>query len=75
MKDDWDGLQEELSGLPEEEQESMKEHFNKLISDYDNLGDILYGDVDGFNDTVVNMDDSDKKTYTDEIVRVELLDV
>ena len=53
----------------------MKEHFNDLIDDYDNLGDILYGEIDAFNDTVVNMDDGDKKAYCDEIIRVELLDV
>ena len=74
MKDDWDGLQEELLQLPEDEQEKMKTHFNELIDDYDTLGDILYGDIGTFNDTIANMEDPAKKTYADEIVRVELLD-
>ena len=74
MKDDWDGLQDELNSLPEDEQEKMKEHFNELIDDYDTLGDILYGDVGTFNDTIANMEPVAKQTYTDEILRVELLD-
>ena len=28
MKEDWEGLQEELNQLPDEEQDKMKEHFN-----------------------------------------------
>ena len=39
----------------------MKTHFNELIDDYDTLGDILFGDIGTFNDTINNMEDPAKK--------------
>ena len=74
MRDDWDGLVGELQSLPENEKEKIKEHFNSLIDEFDNLGEILFGDIDDFNDTISGMASAKLKQYTDEILRVELID-
>ena len=53
----------------------MKDHFNDLISDdCDNLGDLLYGEKDDFISVFQNLESHVAKCFTDEIVRVELLD-
>ena len=74
MRDDWDGLVDELKTLPENEKEKIREHFNGLIEEFDNLGEILFGDIDDFNDTISGMSGQKLKIYTDEILRVELID-
>ena len=71
---DWDSLQDELLKLPDDEQDSMKEHFNNLIEEADTLGDILYGDKEEFQNVTGALGGDDLKTYTDEIIRVELVD-
>ena len=47
--EDWDSLQNELTKLPEEEQDALKEHFNGIIEEKDNLGDLFFGDCSDFN--------------------------
>ena len=71
---DWVGLQDELFALPADEQEAMKEHFNDMIDEHDALGDILYGEKEEFEAVTNELDSDTLKSYTDEIIRVELVD-
>ena len=48
MKTDWDGLQEELGALPDEEKDAIKDHFNQLIDDKDNIGEVLFAEKEDF---------------------------
>ena len=44
----WDELQEGLEGLPEQEQEEIKEYFNTAIEGEDDLGEMFFGDSQDF---------------------------
>lgn len=37
--ENWDELRQMLEEKPEDEQEAIKDHFNRLIEDEDDLGD------------------------------------
>ena len=75
LRDDWSQLGDELNQLPSMEQDKIKSHFNGLIDGFDELGEILFGDLDDFNDTVSGMNTDQLKAYIEEIVRVELIDL
>ena len=51
----------------------MKNHFNDLIDDKEDLGEILYGDVEAFVDKVNELNEDEKKTYVDELYRTEII--
>ena len=51
----------------------MKAHFNELVDGYDRLGDILFGEVDEFQEYVEPLDNEVKKAYVEEMVNVELI--
>ena len=56
MKNDWDSLQSELSSLPDDEVEAMKDHFNAFVDGCDTVGDALFdADSDDFVQTVENL--------------------
>ena len=48
LTETWDDLSEAVNGLDQEEQDQLKDHFNKFIEDHDDLGEILFGDADDF---------------------------
>ena len=52
----------------------LKEHFNGLIEEQGSLGDSLHGDLDDFKLILSELGDADKKTLTDELIRVEIFD-
>ena len=49
--DSWDFLQEAQNGLGAEEA-AYKDYFNNLCKEYDDLGEMLFGDVQDFDDLV-----------------------
>ena len=71
--EEWDGLHSELTELPDEDAENMKAHFNELVDGFDRLGDVLFGEVDEFQEYVDPLDNEVKKTYVEEMVKVELI--
>ena len=74
MKDEWEGLNQALNELPEGEQAAMKDHFNELIEDQGELGDLLFGEWEDFKSTVDNMGGDELKKFTDEILEVKILE-
>ena len=46
LQENWDDLQNQLNGLEEAEKDMIKEHFNNLIADEEDLGNILFGSVE-----------------------------
>ena len=47
-----------IDRLAEEDAEELREHFNTLINDEDDLGDILFGEPDDFDSRVKFLDDT-----------------
>ena len=55
VKESWEELQDALDALGDEEQQAVKDYFNSLIEDQDDLGDILFGDDNSDFEARVNM--------------------
>ena len=70
----WDDLKSAIAGLPENEQQELRDHFNNFIEDEDDLGDILFGDADAFDSKIKFLDDEMLKQYTEEILDKQLID-
>ncbi len=74
VKESWDDLSEAIRNLDDDEQERLKNHFNSLAEDENDLGDILFGDQADFEARLVNLDDAVKKQYFEALVSEEVLD-
>ena len=74
MQEDWDALQSELGKFGQAELDQLKDHFNELIAGQDGLGEALCGDVDDFKLALSDLSQENKKTLTDELIRVEIFD-
>ena len=74
MENTWGDLRAAIDALEEEEQHQLKDHFNNLIEDHDNLGDILFGDADDFVSAVNFMENDLQTVYTDELIAQEVID-
>ena len=48
MTDEWEQLQGALTALGESTQNEIKEYFNEILDDYDEIGDLLFGEVSDF---------------------------
>ena len=68
VKESWDDLSEAIRNLEEKQQEELKNHFNGLVKDENDLGDILFGDKADFEARIVNLNDAVKKQYFEELV-------
>ena len=60
--------------MPPAEQNELKAHFNGVVDSCDQLGDLLFGDVDDFASSIDEMDMEQKKAFVNELIRVELFD-
>ena len=54
--------------------EEVKVHLNGLIDEEDDLGSILFGTYDDFQDRVKLLDDAKKQEYTDELQKMGLIE-
>ena len=70
--EEWDSLNEELTSLPDDEQTNLKSHFNELI-DGKELGEILFGDCDTFQESMTDLENVQKKTYVKELIDQEII--
>ena len=68
IKENWDALQEELDKLEDEQKNQIRDHFNSIIESEDDLGDILFGEIDDFESKLDLMDSEVMKAYTDELI-------
>ena len=74
--DSWKDLAEACGNLAPEEQQAVRDHFNNLIEDNDDLGDILFGDdADEFEQRVIQLDGQLQTRYADELVSAEIIDI
>ena len=74
--DSWSDLTEATGNLSAEEQQAVRDHFNTLIEDQDDLGDILFGDdADEFEQRVIQLDAPLQTRYADELVNAEIIDI
>ena len=63
----WADLQEALQNNPDVK-DQVVEHFNNFNEDYDNLGDVLFGDdPDAFKSALDQLTSTEKMAYFDEI--------
>ena len=50
----------------------MKKHFNELI-DNKELGDVLFGSVEEFEDKLGDLNNGEQKTFFEELFRTEII--
>ena len=70
----WDELQDLLEN-DEEKREELVSYFNGFIEGEDDLGTILYGEVQSFADRVKFLDDAIQDKYVDEIKRMDIIEM
>ena len=72
----WDEIVEATNNLAEDEQTDMKKHFNEFLAndDVDNLGDLLFGEVEDFKQAVATLSTEDKTKFFNEILKQGVLD-
>ena len=74
--DSWSDLSQATNSLSEEEQQAVRDHFNSLIDENDDLGDILFGnDPDEFEQRVLQLDGTFQEKYAKELVNAEIIDI
>ena len=74
IMDNWGELQSAFKDFGSSDLDTVKEHFNALIAECEDLGDSLFGDLDDFKLSVSNLEFEQKKLFTDELIRVEIYD-
>ena len=73
VMENWDDLNEALSNLEQEDQDAIKQYFNRLVKEEDGLGDILYGTVEDFQQRIAYLQEDDYDTYAKEIDAQEIM--
>merc|ERR1711971_747565 len=74
MQHTWTELRAAIDALDDGEKDQLREHFNNLIEDQGELGDILFGDADDFKSAVQFMESDLQQQYTDELIAQEVID-
>ena len=74
ITDSWTTLTEALEEAEDDDKAQIKEHFNGFSDGNGNLGDILFGDADGFKSAVADLNDADKAAYFEELFNKEIID-
>merc|ERR1712173_495365 len=59
----WEELEEALGRLSADDKQAMKDHFNGLIADEDDLGDALFGTADEFKSRLSYLEGDALKTF------------
>ena len=71
----WDDVQEQIkTSYSEEEQQVIREHFNKLFEDHVDFGDCFLGSKDDFEDKIATIDDDELKQFTGELISNKAID-
>ena len=74
VKNTWGDLQAAIATMSENEKDQLKDHFNGLIEDECDLGDILFGSADDFESRLKFLDDEVQQEYVDELIKQEVID-
>ena len=70
----WKDLQNAINTMNPEEQDELRSHFNQLIEDECDLGDILFGSSEDFESRLKFLDDEIQGEYTEELIKQEVID-
>ena len=70
----WGDLQEAIAGMDKPDQDELREHFNNLVEDEGDLGDVLFGTADDFESRLKFLDDDVQQQFTDELIAQEVID-
>ena len=73
VMENWDDLIEELEKLDPEDQNAIKVHFNGLVNDEGDLGDLLFGEMSDFKERIGFLQEDDLETYAKEIETQEIM--
>ena len=73
MQDGWDQVRQAIDSLEESEQDELRAHFNGLIEEHRNLGDLLFGDAEEFVEAVQSMDAEFQRMYTEELMDQDVI--
>ena len=73
--DNWDDIQSQLkTDYSEQEQQVIRDHFNNLLEDHNDLGDAIFGTKDDFEDLIATIDEEELKAFTGELIKNEALE-
>ena len=75
LKDSWQDLQNAIKNMNESDKQELKDHFNGFDEDNDDLGDILFGDFNDFEQRINLMDDAASTAYTNELQAQEVIEI
>ena len=73
--EEWDILQEELKTLTEEEKNLIQKQLNELIEGEDDLGSILFGEKEEFQEYMTNLNKGDKTMYVEKLQELKIIEV
>ena len=78
LKENWDDFKTQLSQVNEEESDEIKQYFNELVEDDNELGDKLFHDeYDGpgnLGQALVDLGPSVVKKFTDALIETDCID-
>ena len=75
MKDSWSELGAAIRNMNEADQKMLRDHFNSFDQDNDDLGDILFGDFNDFEQRINLMDEEAASAYTNELQIQEVIEM
>merc|ERR1712010_321727 len=68
----WSMIHDALTSVGPEDEKAIREYFNTLVDDEDDLGDILFGeDADDFKNRLDLLDAAQQKEYTNALIDQE----
>merc|ERR1712232_163286 len=73
--ENWDEIQELIEELDINDAKEYQDHFNSLIENEDDLGDILFGTVEDFKQRSNFLSHDDARTYTKELQRLQVVEL
>ena len=76
MKDCWNDMATAIDeNLSKAQQTEMLEHFNNLIEDHDELGELLFGDYDDFEAGMDMLSAEQKAKFCNELQEAEIITI
>ena len=69
----WADLQNELGALEEGDKDGIQTHFNELIEGADDLGDVMLGQADEFQQRTDQLEKGQQEKLANELVTAEII--
>ena len=73
--DNWDELQDALEELDDGDKDLLKDHFNACVEDEEDLGDLLFGEKEDFENRVKFLDEKPQAKFAAALEQEELIEL